>query len=217
MPDLNTLIGKYIDYRIPPGGTLSAAENAKMMQDSPGLLRGKSQVVNARVYDTAASLAPTGVVNFRFLEYGQGAVTNCRMDQPVLTGPLSGCWCFTYMRGAQKRVAHVGTLVSPNSPESIFVKNSWKARIAAHQGDANRKITQVKGNNAAQIMGDAETHVLFQTVGGSPYDINVCAYFVNDQAWSILVCREGGKTKIVKAKPMPLVDWTRAQQLSVFA
>jgi hypothetical protein len=217
MPNLDSLVGKYIDYRIPPGGTLTAAENARMMQGSPGMLRGKSQMVTARVYDTANSAASTGVTNFRFLEYGQGAITNCRMDQPVLTGPLSGCWCFTYLRGAQKRVAHVGTLVSPTSPESVFVKNSWKARIAAHQGNASMKITQVKGNNAAQIMGDAETHVLFQQVGGSPYDINVCAYFVNDQAWSILVCKEGGKTRIVKVKPMPLVDWARAQQLMVFA
>jgi hypothetical protein len=40
---------------------------------------------------------------------------------------------------------------------------------------------------------------------------------VNDQAWSILVCKEGGKTRIVKVKPMPLVDWARAQQLMVFA
>ncbi len=217
MPNLDTLTGKYIDFRIPPGGTLSAVEHGKMMQGSPGFLRGKSQMVAARVYDDPNGPAGPLVTNFRFLEYGQGAITHCRMDQPVLTGPLSGCWCFTYLRGPQKRVAHVGTLVSPNSPESMFVKSSWKARIAAHQADPGRRFTQVKGNNAAQIMGDAETHVLFQTVGGSPYDINVCAYFVNEQAWSILLCREGGKTKIVKAKPMPLVDWARAQQLQVFA
>jgi len=217
MPNLNSLTGKYIDYSIPPGGTLSGSERDQMMRGSPGMLRGKSRVVTASVYDAPTDPARSGVSTFRFLEYGQGAITNCRMDQPVLTGPLSGCWCFTYKRGAQKRVAHVGTLVSPTSPESIFVKNSWKARIGAHQGDASKKITEVKGNNAAQIMGDAETHVLYQQIGGNPYHINVCAYFANDQAWSILFCREGGKTKIVKVKPMLLVDWARAQQLTVFA
>lgn len=217
MPNLDTLAGKYIDFRIPPGGTLSAAERDRMDRGSPGMLRGKSRVVTASIYDAARDPAPTGAVTFRFLEYGQGAITNCRMDHPVLTGPLSGCWCFTYKRGTQKRVAHVGTLVSPTSAESIFVKDSWKARIAKRHRDPTKDITQVRGNNAAQIMGDAETHVLYQQVGGSPYDINVCAYFVNDRAWSILVCVEAGRTRIVKVKPMPLVDWARAAQLQVFA
>ncbi|WP_139301236.1 hypothetical protein [Vannielia litorea] len=180
-------------------------------------MRGKSTIVAANVYSAAVGGAPTSIWNFRFLQYVQGAVTNCRFDQPVLTGPLSGCWCFTYMRGAQRRVAHVGTLVSPDSAESIKVKKAWSSRIAKNPADPNTGITQVMGNNAAQVMGDAETHVLHGQIGGSPYDIKVCAYFENNQAWSILTCREGGRTKIVKAKPMPLVTWQRAQQVLTFA
>jgi hypothetical protein len=69
--------------------------------------------------------------NFVWLEWLPGFVSEVQpggMD--VLTGPMSGCWITSYLRGVVHYIGHVGTENLPTSANSIAARNAWNAFAA---------------------------------------------------------------------------------------
>jgi len=85
-----------------------------------------------------------------FLEYVPGEVTTVRLQRPVLTGPMSGCYLFRYTVGGP-RIAHVGTHdLGPDSPLSVQAKNNWRAYVT------QKNATDVLGVSPADFYSPGE-------------------------------------------------------------
>jgi hypothetical protein len=70
--------------------------------------------------------------NFIWLEWMPGFVSEVQpggMD--VLTGPMSGCWIMSYLKGGVHYIGHVGTENLPTTANSIAARNAWNTFAAA--------------------------------------------------------------------------------------
>jgi hypothetical protein len=70
--------------------------------------------------------------NFAWLEWMRGVVSEIRPQGiDVLTGPMTGCWITSYVRGGVHYIGHVGTEDFPTSPNSIKARNAWNTFAAS--------------------------------------------------------------------------------------
>lgn len=70
--------------------------------------------------------------NFAWLEWLPGVVSIVKADgRDVLTGPMSGCWVGSIMRGGIRYVAHVGTDMTATTPNSIAAKAGWNSFVGS--------------------------------------------------------------------------------------
>lgn len=71
--------------------------------------------------------------NIEFLWWYPGENTTCRLQRPVLTGPMSGCYLFRYVSGGP-RIVHIGTCEV--AQESLRTKQNWKIYVNHTLGQA---------------------------------------------------------------------------------
>ena len=94
-------------------------------QNRPSETSGDFQSNNV-ARTTGLSLPSGGIVNFTWLDFIPGRITETPLTQDVLTGPMSGCWLTLYRRAGQRYVGHVGT--DSNSPlATTNAKTKWNA------------------------------------------------------------------------------------------
>jgi hypothetical protein len=125
--------------------------------------------------------------NFRWLAYIPGAISyESLSDVDILTGPMTGCWVVIFKRDNKLSVAHIGTVNTPDSKESVAVKKGW--------GSVQKK-DLIGGFNPASIWNggnipDAATEV---TKGSS---LKIFGLVTTDQAcFSVVTWRNtDGKT-----------------------
>jgi hypothetical protein len=94
----------------------------------------QAQFDRQRVSGTGTGAVAKAYRNFVWLEWLGGLVSEVRPNGvDVLTGPMSGCWITSYLKGANRYVGHVGTVMSAADPLSVAARNSWNAFANAQQ------------------------------------------------------------------------------------
>ncbi|HEY8450388.1 MAG TPA: hypothetical protein VIL95_07915 [Bacillota bacterium] len=152
---------------------------------SNGLLP-KSKIITAKVYTYGPTSPHPGAPSsffpttrewtFRWLEYVPGATTMCRLQEPVMTGPMSGCLLATYWDGGP-RVAHVGT--ADSGPLTAKAKAAWTNYLALG------KQTVARGGYPNRVISDDEVINAYKEYGGEPLR---CGYFESPViAWAVML------------------------------
>src|SRR3954468_20774495 len=207
------LEGKYIDYRVDPGGAV------------PGLVGTikDDATTGARVAVYRSKIAgvprPDQFENtnmpwtFTFLKYFAGVVTTAGLQTAILTGPMSGCYLFTYTKDGQRKLAHVGTGDTPGCEETINVKKAWRKLLAGITGEAmgvspldyftpaEFRAAMFPGGRLPQVVGSFETRPYAMLLAPVPAAMA-------PPAVSLL--------KVAKIKPMTLKPWTTIQNSPKF-
>ncbi len=217
------LVGKFIDYKVYPGGSPRNWSGHVVN----GLLPGQTSNASLNVLEcerdskpgskfeiVISSLNPKPRWNFTFLNYEPGYVTTAPLAAPVLTGPMSGCYLFTYTHRGAAMVAHVGTYMGENTTESIKAKLSWLR--AADDVD----ITQIAGGNPLDYFRD----VNMSSVRGIPGKPNIFGYFTSTAAYAIMLFNIAANinaigphlSKVVAVKKMHLQPWSSIAALRTF-
>ena len=99
-----------------------------------------NQFDRQRVSTTSVGASAKVHRNFVWLEWLGGLVSEVRLNGvDVLTGPMSGCWITTYLRGGLPYVGHVGTVNLHADPLSVAARTAWNnfsavAMIGAYSG-----------------------------------------------------------------------------------
>ena len=218
MPYPQDLVGKYIDYRVDPGGNMGSGM-AGMLVD--GVLPGQTTAAAVAVYTAGAPvpgqpLAVQNTVpwNFTFLKYFCGAVTTASLAGAVLTGPMSGCYLCRYTRGGQN-LAHIGTANAQDSEASIAVKAAWRTF------EAREDVSVVEGGTPFDYFPTSE----FQAAMLSPSRIPmVVGYFDAGSAYSMLLAPVPGNMnpagltllKVAAVKTMTLQPWATIGAMRTF-
>lgn len=188
--------GKYFNYRLDPGATVQPGTVLDR-----GIKNGATKVVTTHLRANAA--APTGQVwNFRFLQYWAGAITRTKINQPVLTGPMSGCILCRYTKNGQAYLAHIGTAHTPTDPATIAVKTAWTTYMNAGG------VSHIEGRKPTQVIPDLD--VIPHVTGGNVPQ--VWGYFTTTDAWALLIGQTigvGGArcNQIFTVRPMALLPW----------
>ena len=92
----------------------------------------QSQFQRQRVSTTGVGQVAKAHRNFLWLEWLGGLVSEVRPNHmDVLTGPMSGCWIVSYLRGGVHYVGHVGTVMTPTDALSIAARTAWNNFAAA--------------------------------------------------------------------------------------
>jgi hypothetical protein len=157
---------------------------------------------------------------FRFLWYLPGKVTEAPLVDPVLTGPMTGCYLFTYSKGGMQ-VCHVGTENTPTSQNTKNAKAEWSLFLMGAGA------TQVKGASPAALFTMPELAGACAGIvpAGPPV---VCGYFAADgtaYAMAMVPIAQpiggaGGSSTLIKiltVKPMPLSPWATIQNFPEFS
>lgn len=154
--------------------------------------------------------------NITFLEYIPGEVTTARLQRPVLTGPMSGCYLFRYVVGGP-RISHVGTHdLGPDAPLSIRAKNNWRAYIT------QRNATTIEGATPADYYSEGERRTQqIGKMGGVP---QVYGLFDPDRtSYALLLAPIGTditpRTRMMKVcalKQMHLQPWSAISAMRTF-
>ncbi|MGH9411234.1 MAG: hypothetical protein ACRD1V_17495 [Vicinamibacterales bacterium] len=213
MPSAKELKGKYIGFRLDPGGVTTGLQSQIAQGDL--LIAGQTTPASVRVYTAAGDAGPftqTGIPwSFTFLKYVPGAVTTTPLTTAVMTGPMSGCFLFRYTDHNQSCIAHVGTAHDPQDPSTIAVKNAWKKFTASVSGVAGAAPFPgtVGGGDVNKAMGK----------GGIP---QVVGYFAAGSAYAMILTPVGnpaiGPTmKVAEVKEMTLLPWANVANLKQFA
>lgn len=239
MPYPQDLVGKFVNYRIDPGGTVTDAMRRGFVRF---LLPGQTTPATLQVYAPPAPAGPVmgghrpppltmgthrqqtvnGVAltntntpwSFNFLKYQAGAVTIAPLNAPVLTGPMSGCYLCHYTENGGLNLAHIGTANAVDSADSLAAKAAWRAFVALPG------VTGVQGASPFDYFPTSE----FQAAMMSPSAIpQVCGYFANGQAYAMLVAPVPASMapgaallKIVSVKPMTMQPWSAIAALRTF-
>ncbi len=139
------LVGKAVQLSVPRTPFVGPNPNPILTGHAPDLSVAVFDYVASRPGIGGAPTVPPRFTNrnarwdISFLEYLPGEVTTVRLQRPVLTGPMSGCYLFRYVVGGP-RIAHVGTHdLGADAPLSLRAKANWRAYIAQ--------------SNALQVMG----------------------------------------------------------------
>lgn len=212
MPYPQDLVGKYINYKIDPGGFMKVSMRGELVN---GVLPGKTTAATVAVY--TGVLPVTGVPpvtghskflpralhtgvppvtgqgamqvtntnlpwTFTFLKYFGGAVTVAPLMGPVLTGPMSGCYLCKYNQGGQK-LAHIGTVNTQNSPGSIAAKQAWVTFVA------RTDVSMVKGGSPADYFHTSDhLAATFETARAQDKKFpSVVGYFAGGAAYAMLL------------------------------
>lgn len=213
MPYPQDLVGKYVNYRVDPGGTLNVGLTAQMVN---GVLPGQTTAAMVAVYSKAVNFVNTNVPwNFTFLKYIGGAVTTASLATSVLTGPMSGCYLCKYMQNGQQSLAHIGTANAQDSAESIAVKAAWRTFVARPD------VSQVTGGSPFDYFETSE----FQAAMLSPSSIPlVTGYFSGGIAYAMLLAPVPTSTptpvtplaKVAGLKTMTLQPWSTIAAMRTF-
>jgi hypothetical protein len=115
----------------PVGHTPSLKQKAQM-----GLQNTGNQIKSKLDLQRTSALAGGHVAkthrNFAWLAWVPGTVNEVRPNgMDVLTGPMSGCWITSYVRGGVHYVGHVGTEDDPTTANSIAAKGGWNTWAAS--------------------------------------------------------------------------------------
>jgi len=211
MPSPQELLGKYINYRVDPGGTMNPGpEGTKVNR----ILNGQTTPATVAVYAnhaTGAPRAPSGTLqklnvpwSFTFLKYVAGAVTIVPLHSAVLTGPMSGCYLCKYAQNGQEHLAHIGTANSPDSVESVEVKAAWRGLVAGND------VSQVSGGSPFEEFTTGEFKAAMQPQAGVPL---VVGYFSGGAAYAMLLApmppamQPTPLLKVAGVKKMTLKPW----------
>jgi hypothetical protein len=191
-----------------------------------GIVKSSSVIQAKRTIDTSNTglnpdpgsgkkFVPNGKSwNFTFLKYVPGYTTVCPLTTNVLTGPMSGCFLFTYMMGGQMMVSHVGTTID-SEEDTDKVKAGW--RVFAKRQD----VSAVQGASPFHVFEMDE--ITKGTYKGVPPSFG--GYFLpNGQAYAIMFAPvpvswkplTGWTARISKVKPMPLQPWSVLENHSKF-
>jgi hypothetical protein len=109
----------------PPGYNPPLADRARAFAKHTGQ-QISSQFHRQRTSDTVAGASPKAHRNFVWLEWMPGLVSEVQPNgRDVLTGPMSGCWIVTYLRGGVRYVGHIGTEDEPTSANTIKARTAW--------------------------------------------------------------------------------------------
>jgi hypothetical protein len=191
------LQGKYIKYQVDPGVNLTAGTRSLLIN---GLLRGRENAATVEVYDDIAKTTRGLPWRFSFLQYVGGAVTIASLAGPVMTGPMSGCFLCTYTQGTRK-LAHIGTVNTADSDETLEVKRAWLAYVARHD------VTAVLGANPNDYFRPADRAA---AMGGGVAIPDVVGYFDGGAAYAILLARVPAAPdllRVVAIKRMTMQPW----------
>lgn len=91
----------------------------------------KAQFDRQRVSATGVGAAAKVHRNFVWLEWMGGIVNEIQPNGlDVLTGPMSGCWIVSYLRGGVHYIGHVGTVMTHADADSIAARNAWNTFAA---------------------------------------------------------------------------------------
>jgi hypothetical protein len=207
------LEGKYIDYRVDPGGAVPGLAGTIKDDATTG--------ARVAVYRSKISGPPqpdqfenmNRPWNFTFLKYSPGVVTTAGLQTAIMTGPMSGCYLFTYTKDGQQKLAHVGT-DTPGSERTVGAKKAWRELVTKLNGEAmgvspsdcftlaECQAAMFPGGYPPQIMGSFETR---------PYAIllaPVPAGMAPPTMRSLL--------KVAKIKPMTLQPWSTIKNSANF-
>jgi hypothetical protein len=232
------LVGKFVAYRIDPGGSMTPALAGLKVNE---VLPGQVMPANVAVYTTSPApvmgghrapqpamqmgqhrVLPTALPftnlnapwNFTFLKYVAGGVTVAPLTTPVLTGPMSGCYLCYYTRAGVQHLAHVGTANAPDSAESVAAKTDWKAFVARPD------VSLVTGGSPFDFFSTAE----FQAAMMDPSSIpQVCGYFAGGTAYAMLLAPVPKSKqppvplmKVASVKTMTMQPWGTIAALRTF-
>ena len=108
-----------------------------MQQVKIGLQRTGQQISSElhrqRVSATGAGAVAKTHRNFVWLEWLGGVVSEVQPGGvDVLTGPMSGCWIVSFMRGGQHYIGHVGTVMEHANPQSVAARAAWNTFAAGN-------------------------------------------------------------------------------------
>lgn len=114
----------------PVGYTPSFTEKAKLgLQNTGGQI--KSGLSQQRTSALGAGHVAKAHRNFVWLAWIPGIVNEIRPNgMDILTGPMSGCWITSYLKGGVQYIGHVGTEDDPASANSIAAKGAWNTWAA---------------------------------------------------------------------------------------
>ena len=158
------LVGKAIQFEAPMGGaprnmslTLERAVDVSVpvynfTPGRPGV--GGAPPIPAKFINTNTPW------NICALEYISGEVTTAPLRRPVFTGPMSGCFLFSYHAVVSGRgsptgptIAHVGTdAAGSDSEKSLRAKNNWKTYLEQSGS------TSVKGFSPLDLFTNTELY-----------------------------------------------------------
>lgn len=92
----------------------------------------KSETVDRqKVSTTGVGQVAKAHRNFVWLEWLGGLVSEVRAGMDVLTGPMTGCWITSYLRGGVHYIGHVGTVMTHDDALSIAARGYWNNFAAA--------------------------------------------------------------------------------------
>jgi hypothetical protein len=217
------LAGKFIEYKINPGG--SPRDWSSRLVD--GVLPGRTSTASLSVHECERSSKPPKrfqiVVknlrtsprwSFTFLDFEPGYVTTTPLTGPVLTGPMSGCYLCTYTFKGAAMVAHVGTYQGQDTEESKTAKLGWLNYVDD---------TDVKNVFAGNPLECLKTPDMSSVRGilGKP---SIYGYFTTGAAYAIMLFHlQGGESslglnlhKVVQVKRMTMKPWSQVAALPTF-
>lgn len=217
MPSATELEGKYVSFKLDPGGT-ATPDQRKLFAQGQRVLEGQVTPQNVKVYTAASDAGPFTAAavpwNFNFLKYIAGGITTTGLTTAVMTGPMSGCYLITYTEGVQRCLAHVGTVNTPDDPDTVGVKDAWKAMVG--------NITGVAGASPAKLVsfGDMQKGMPKPDLQRGPPQL--VGYFAAGEAYAMVLApikgsQPGDLMKVTKVKKMPLSPWSSLSQLREFA
>jgi hypothetical protein len=92
----------------------------------------KNQVDRQRTSTTGLGAVAKVHRNFVWLEWLGGLVSEVKVGGiDILTGPFTGCWLVSYLRGGVHYIGHVGTCDDHADPRSIAAKAAWNTFAAS--------------------------------------------------------------------------------------
>ena len=221
MPYPQDLVGKYIDYMIDVGYNIT--DNMRNNLVNGVLPNQTTPLAPVAVYDPQPANVQQGAFpginhnvhnptwNFTFLKWVGGAVTTIPLNNPVLTGPMSGCYLCTYTQRGQN-LAHIGT--SDRENLSVEAKTAWLNFVTRPD------VTMVKGGSPSDYFFNDE-HRAAQFRG---CDTKVFGYFAARLAYAILLApvplnlNPLGKKllKVASVKPMTMQQWASIMAMRRF-
>lgn len=211
MPYPQDLVGRFVAYRVDPGGTMNPGMAGQLVN---GVLPGQTTAAAVAVY-TGPPFVNTNVPwNFTFLKYYGGAVTTAPLAGAVMTGPMSGCYLCKYTQAGAQGLAHIGTANARDSAESIAVKAAWGTFVARND------VSLVTGGTPFDHFTTGE----FQAAMLSPSAIPlVVGYFAAGASYAMLLAPVPQSMnppvallKVAGLKTMTLQPWSTIAALRTF-
>ena len=198
------LLGKYVNYKVDPGGSAPAVGLVN------GLLPNQTARVAAAVYEGAdpkTAVDTKQIWTFTFLKYCPGTVTVTSLAEgAVLTGPMSGCYLCKYNRLGQK-LAHIGTAHSTTDASSVKAKKAWLSFVSRPD------VSDVTGAKPDDFFSFGDIKAAMFNGGDIPA---VVGYFVTGEAHAMLLAPVPTNqnplgvrlSKVVAFKKMTMQPWS---------